>query len=392
MDLMEEMQAKGVPANTITYNAAISTCAKQGKLHAALKLIEDMKTSRVPMNTITINAAISICQKGGQWQQALQLIEYAEQNRVAVDTITYNAAISTCKKGGHWQQAVQLMADMKAKGVPPDTITYSSIIGVCGKGGQLQLALNFMEEMQAKNIPPNTITYNQIMRVCAAGGQGQYALTLLDEAKSKKVPLDLVTYKAAIGACGKGGQREQAAALIKEMQDCESSAGSLRQRPGLYIPTARKNNLGAMAAGQQEQSNSSDPTASQKGTCTNTKYQSSRPKGGQSSYYSINKQASGSRGGRTDFPPQQMSIKAISVDTDCWSTRLETDVIRCNSWDEQLGGVHRGFRPKQVGLKERESQVTHLSSPFLDLFICFLCILALKPIVPLFTTATFRTR
>ena len=53
----------------------------------------------IPADTITYSAAISACEKGGQWQRALQLLEDMQAKGIPADTITYSAAISACEKG-----------------------------------------------------------------------------------------------------------------------------------------------------------------------------------------------------------------------------------------------------------------------------------------------------
>ena len=57
--------------NTITYNAAITACAKRGEWQRALGLMEDMRGKGVPANTTTCSAAISAYQKVRQWQREL---------------------------------------------------------------------------------------------------------------------------------------------------------------------------------------------------------------------------------------------------------------------------------------------------------------------------------
>ena len=64
------MQAEGIPADTITYGAAVAA-----------------------------GAAISACEKGRQWQQALQPMEDMQAKGIPANTITYGAAISACEKG-----------------------------------------------------------------------------------------------------------------------------------------------------------------------------------------------------------------------------------------------------------------------------------------------------
>ncbi|SRR5258706_5081636 len=55
-------------------------------------------------DTITYNGAISACAKGGRWDKALELFHHLQTHgparNVFPDTITYSAAISACEKGG----------------------------------------------------------------------------------------------------------------------------------------------------------------------------------------------------------------------------------------------------------------------------------------------------
>ena len=60
------MQAKGIPASSITCNAAISACGKGWQWQRALQLMEEMQAKGIPANTTTYNAAIRACEKGRQ--------------------------------------------------------------------------------------------------------------------------------------------------------------------------------------------------------------------------------------------------------------------------------------------------------------------------------------
>ena len=51
---MEDIQAKGIPANTITYDTAIRAYQKGRQWQWALQLMEDMQAEGIPRDTVTI--------------------------------------------------------------------------------------------------------------------------------------------------------------------------------------------------------------------------------------------------------------------------------------------------------------------------------------------------
>ncbi len=66
---LDEMQAKGLTPDVITYNAAISACDKGRQWQEALRLVYEMLAKGLTPDVITYNAAIFACEKGSQWQE-----------------------------------------------------------------------------------------------------------------------------------------------------------------------------------------------------------------------------------------------------------------------------------------------------------------------------------
>ena len=59
----------------IMYSAAISACEKAKQSEKALELVEEMQQKGLEPDVITYNAAISACEKAKQIEQALELLE-----------------------------------------------------------------------------------------------------------------------------------------------------------------------------------------------------------------------------------------------------------------------------------------------------------------------------
>ena len=82
---------------------------------AALRLLQEMGAKKVPRNTITYNAAIQACDRGGAWQHALSLYEKMEPAGVPRDQITHNAVVRACENSGQWDLAHELLERIQAE-------------------------------------------------------------------------------------------------------------------------------------------------------------------------------------------------------------------------------------------------------------------------------------
>jgi pentatricopeptide repeat protein len=82
-----------------------------------VELFEEMQRRGVQPNVITWNAAISACAKGAQWERAVELFEEMQRRGVQPDVITWSAAISACEQSGLLEQAIDLFLKAQSIGI-----------------------------------------------------------------------------------------------------------------------------------------------------------------------------------------------------------------------------------------------------------------------------------
>ena len=121
------MDRKGISAQTLHFNPAISALARGGDHDGALDLLAEMKMRGVTCSAFTYSAAISACAKAGLWERALGLLDEMERRGVQRNTVTYSAAISACAKAGQWEQALRLLGEMHLCQVPKSRAKWNSI-------------------------------------------------------------------------------------------------------------------------------------------------------------------------------------------------------------------------------------------------------------------------
>ena len=225
----------------VSYNSAISACAKSGKWQQAVALLEVMPVARIAPNTITYNSAISACSKGGASDRALDLLSKMRcEPGAQPDVISYNAAISSCRQRGEWARAQSLLDEMRVAGVVPTTRTYSACISTCTEGRQWRRALALLAEMRAAGVEPDLSSLTAAMQVLTAASELDAAFELI-----VAFPLSLTSYKlhhVLLTACRRVG---------------DSRAGSLQSsihRRGLMgLPAVVRFDCAADGAGGEEE-------------------------------------------------------------------------------------------------------------------------------------------
>ena len=136
-------------------------------------MLDEMRSRGPEPSVVSYNAAISACAKGSEWEKALALWDEMERRGVAPDEASYSAAISACEKGGQWQRALLLLAELQTTGggLDASAITYSTAITACQKAGQAASALDLLEDMKARGVAPDLGCYNAAMRALASTGE-----------------------------------------------------------------------------------------------------------------------------------------------------------------------------------------------------------------------------
>ena len=119
---LKAMPGNRLVPNVISFNAAISSCQRDGHWNEAMNLLETMlsKPSLSP-DLVSFNSTMASFQKDGQWEQSLGLLDLMCREQVAPDVISFSSAITSCEKGGKWPYALALFEAMRKR----DLVTLS---------------------------------------------------------------------------------------------------------------------------------------------------------------------------------------------------------------------------------------------------------------------------
>ena len=259
LDLLDEARGWGTELNTVTYNTAISACARGFRYEEALSLLREMPSVNIAPDARSYSAAISACTgsgrsaalalglfremesmgiernerhykytlyacceaQGGNWEAAVGLLREMVARGMAVNSFSYGRAMLACKRAGQWRVALDLLREMQTvSGLQPSPFCYDTVISAgcrSSNGGQWRVARELLTE-QAKVGIPSLISYNYVISACKKAGRAKEAVGLLREMRRAGCSPDLISYNTAISACVKCRMWEKALLVLREMQ------------------------------------------------------------------------------------------------------------------------------------------------------------------------------
>ena len=208
----------GAEPDVISYNAAISACAKGLQWERALSLLDEMQARGLEPNVISFNAAISACKNAGRSERARSLLEEIPRRGLKPDVISFNTFISACEKGTQPEDALSVLDEMKLSGLEPDVISYNSAISACGKSGKVAASARAPRPDAGARFRAGRDQLQRGDLGMREGGKWERALALLDEMPQRSLEPNVISFNAAISACEKGSQWERALSLLEDMQ------------------------------------------------------------------------------------------------------------------------------------------------------------------------------
>ncbi|CAM9258750.1 unnamed protein product [Sphacelaria rigidula] len=183
------------------YNSAMKAFIKSGRWFKAADLFDEMQARGVTPDVMSYSAIMQAYGQGGKWGKCVDLMAEMEQHSLSPDALSYSVAIKACGDSGQWEKALDLLAEMPAKGVAPNAMSYNTAIMACRVSGQWKRSVDLLSEMSANSVTPDLISYNTVMKGCEECGQWETVLDLFAEMRANGPTPDASIYSLAATAC-----------------------------------------------------------------------------------------------------------------------------------------------------------------------------------------------
>ena len=157
--MMRQMQDRGVPANTVTFNSVISACAKNNDLVEAEKWLDDMLKLGCEPTAFTFLPLIGAYANQGNEAKVESYLKEMETRNVPLTQEVYTTLARAWVKQGAEHKLQAMMSDMRQRGVPPSVFLFNSIIEALTAQRRVADAEVQARRLLDEGLTPNQYTY-----------------------------------------------------------------------------------------------------------------------------------------------------------------------------------------------------------------------------------------
>lgn len=219
------------PEGAQAARALLAECEEQCGWAKALAKLTKLETQGLAPPIITYNWALSACARGGRWSESLQLLRTMQQRGETATSASICAAAAACVAAGVWERALQLVALPSLKS--PNVVLYGLLLRGCALGSQWARAAAVLEQMRARGIRPDGEGHNACLAAMRGGTQGEWslALELLGAMEEAGHQLELANFPHAIQAAEACGARERTRKLYAALNERGARSGKVPDSP-----------------------------------------------------------------------------------------------------------------------------------------------------------------
>jgi len=202
-EVYEEMLAKNVGFQVVTYNVLMDACARSGVMSRVPSLLADMERQGVTPSLITYSTLIKgYCQEKNL-DKAFELLETMQHNTdYKPEEFCYNALLSGCVRLAMYDRGFALLDEMERTAVKPSHCTLAISVKLVSQAKGLKATFDLCDEYGLKhNIWPNMQVYNSLIHSCVTHSNVAKAMDTFEEMLQNRIRPDTHTYTLLLRSC-----------------------------------------------------------------------------------------------------------------------------------------------------------------------------------------------
>jgi len=195
LNLLRQMQLKGMKANSDTFSTILQACANLAALEHGKEAHEDIIRNGFKSDVYVGSGLVNMYAKCGNIEDARRVFD----KMLAWNVVSWNAMIIGYAMHGCGKEALQLFEEMQQSGTSPDQVTFVGVLSACCHAGLVDDGRQYFECMnQCYQISPVIEHYCCIVDLLGRAGY-------LDEAHNfiNKMPIkpNAAIWGSLLAAC-----------------------------------------------------------------------------------------------------------------------------------------------------------------------------------------------
>lgn len=220
MRILEEMIKMGHTPDNFTYNTAIDTFCRAGKVTEAADLFDFMRTKGSTISSPTSRTyatMIGALVRSNRMEECQKMIEDMINTGCLPDVTTYKELIEGMCLAGKTDEAYKFLENMGNKGYPTDIVTYNCFLKVLCDNQKSDDALKLYGKMIQVGCIPSVHTFNMLISMFFVMGDPAGAFETWDEMDKRRCARDTDTYCVMIEGLFGCNKANDACFLLEEV-------------------------------------------------------------------------------------------------------------------------------------------------------------------------------
>ncbi|XRA96353.1 hypothetical protein NFJ02_01g40530 [Pycnococcus provasolii] len=265
LEVFSWMAQDGVAPDAVAFNAAVSAC---GTCADAMRLLGEAQAARLA-DVVTFNAALATLARGGKVRRAEDLLDamtarkHAGRAAPAPNAVSFVTLIAALGSAGDADRALALLRRMPAAGLEPSVRAHNAALAALEAADRWRDALVLLGAMARDGVTPDGVSLRTALYACCAKSAGKseeadadladaklnaqerervqrgvQLLEAIEAGRFTKVPSpDYQMFHVVIQAAGAVGMHDVASAISRRLM--ASTATELRAHALVELPSPR---------------------------------------------------------------------------------------------------------------------------------------------------------
>ncbi|EXB48288.1 hypothetical protein L484_003771 [Morus notabilis] len=220
INLLKEMEERGIEPNVFTYNALIHGLCLIGDLHEAKRMITEMRLNGIKDDVGTHTTILKGLCITGKLDEAFAVLREMVFLGMNLDVKAYGVVLNECCRRRKPEEAISLLREMRVQGLNPHVSSFNAVLRSLGENGELDRASLLLKQMPKMGCSPNFVSYcTVICSLCGMKGMMQEVEELVHYMIHDGHIPDLALYCCLVKSYCEDGNVDKAMRVFNETLD-----------------------------------------------------------------------------------------------------------------------------------------------------------------------------